>query len=286
MSDAENVNTVVLAGGINRITLFDGDAPSYKALIPFAGRPCIQYVLDALKEVSEVGRVCLVGPVEELRRAVEEPDLYEYVPDGRTFGGSVFRGLEHFSDSERILFVTADLPLLTSSPVAGFLDLCRRKKEDGRQLFFSAVDRRHFTGPYQEAPKRCSRFRDMTVCHGNLALLHPGILEGKGPISRDRLDSIYRNRKKTLQTCWAFGWPFALGYFLGGSILRLFTLDQVLRTASNRFKVELVPVFLYDPEIAMDVDEPADYAFARHLIESRAEAEMNEKSRNSQRNLY
>jgi spore coat polysaccharide biosynthesis protein SpsF (cytidylyltransferase family) len=65
-------------------------------------------------------------------------------------------------------------------------------------------------------------------------------------------------------------------------MLRLFTLDQVLRTASNRFKVELVPVFLYDPEIAVDVDEPADYEFARHLLESRAEAKMSGKPRDSQ----
>jgi hypothetical protein len=46
--------------------------------------------------------------------------------------------------------------------------------------------------------------------------------------------------------------------------------------------VELVPVFLYDPEIAMDVDEPADYEFARHLLESRADAKMNGKSLDSQ----
>lgn len=270
MSEEENVNTVVLAGGVNRIALFDGDAPSYKALLPLGGKPCIQYVLDALKKVPEAGRVCLVGPEKELRRVIEEPDRYEYAPDGRTFGGSVFRGLEHFSDSEGILFVTADLPLLTSSPVAGFLALCRRNKGDGRQLFFSAVDRRHFAGAYGDAPKRCSRFRDVTVCHGNLALLHPGIFEGKGPISRDRLDAIYRNRKKTLQTCWAFGWPFALGYLLGGNLVRLFTLERVLRAASSRFRVELVPVFMDYPEIAVDVDEPADYQFAKHMLESRS----------------
>lgn len=277
MSDVEKVNIVILAGGLNRVPLFDGDVPSHKALLPFGGRPCIQYVLDALKPLPERGRVCLVGPEAELRRVVKEPDGYEYVPDGRTFGGSVFLGLEHFRDSKEILFITADLPLLTPSPIASFLDLCRRKKEDGRQLFFSAVDRSHFSGPFQNAPKRCSRFRDMTICHGNMALLHPGIFEGKGSISRERIDTIYRNRKKTLQTCWAFGWPFALGYLLGGGMMRLFTLDQVLRFASNRFKVGLIPVFLYDPEIALDVDEPADYEFARHLLESRTLEEMTGK---------
>jgi molybdopterin-guanine dinucleotide biosynthesis protein A len=269
MFDAEKVDIIILAGGINRITLFDGDAPSYKALLSFGGKPCVQYVLDALENIPEAGRVCLVGPEAELRRAIKEPDRYEYAPGGRSFGESVFQGLEHFRDSEGVLFVTADLPLLTSSPVANFLDLCRRKKGHDRQIFFSAVDRRHFAGAYRDAPKRCSRFRDVTVCHGNLALLTPGMLEGKGPLSREKLDAIYRNRKKTLRTCWAFGWPFAVGYILGGSFIRLFTLEQVLRTASNRFRVELVPVFLYDPEIALDVDEPADFEFAKEMLARR-----------------
>jgi CTP:molybdopterin cytidylyltransferase MocA len=270
MFDAEKVNIIVLAGGINRITLFDGDKPSYKALLPFGGKPCIQYVLDALKNIPETGRVCLVGPEAELRRAIEEPDRYEYAPEGQSFGGSVFRGLEHFRGSEGILFVTADLPLLTSTPVASFLDLCRRKRVHERQVFFSAVDRRHFAGAYQDAPKRCSRFRDVTVCHGNLALLNPVILEGSGPLSREKLDAIYRNRKKTFRTCRAFGWPFAFGYILGGGFFRIFSLEQVLRAASNRFRVELVPVFLYDPEVALDVDEPADFEFAREMLERRS----------------
>src|SRR5690606_16967748 len=105
MPDANKIDTVVLAGGINRITLFEGDAPSYKALLPFVGIPCVQYVLNALKTLSEIDRVCLVGPEEALRGAIDEPDRYEYAPDGRTFGGSVYRGLEYFSDSEEILFV-------------------------------------------------------------------------------------------------------------------------------------------------------------------------------------
>lgn len=270
MPETEKLDTVVLAGGINRITLFEGNVPSHKALLPFVGKPCIQYVLDALKSLSEIGRVCLVGPEEALRKAIDESERYEYAEEGRSFGGSVFRGLEYFSDSEEIFFVTADLPLLSSEAVERFLDLCRRKKSDGRQFFFSAVDQRHFDGPYRGAPKRCSRFRDVTVCHGNLALLHPGIFKEKGPMSRDRIDAIYRHRKKTLQTCWSFGWPFALGYLLGGSFMRLFTLDQVVRVASKRFGVQLVPVFLPDPAIALDVDEPADYQFASQLLENRS----------------
>jgi hypothetical protein len=38
---ADGVKAVVLAGGINRIPLFEGYTPGYKALMPFRGRPSI-----------------------------------------------------------------------------------------------------------------------------------------------------------------------------------------------------------------------------------------------------
>ena len=67
---ADRVNAVVLAGGINRIPLFQGYTPGYKALLPFCGRPSILYTLDALKAVPQVARVCIAGPEADLRPAL------------------------------------------------------------------------------------------------------------------------------------------------------------------------------------------------------------------------
>jgi len=42
----KHLDVVILAGGINRIPLYPGAKPGYKALLPFAGKPAIQYTLE------------------------------------------------------------------------------------------------------------------------------------------------------------------------------------------------------------------------------------------------
>ena len=264
----EVVHVAVLAGGISRIPLFKGDQTSCKALLTLGGKPCIQYVLDAL-EVQEVGRTCLVGPEKELREILRVPSKYEYVPSGGSFGESIFRSLDHFRDADRVLFVTADLPLLTRDTVADFLAASLPQWRHERQIFLSGVPASCFTGPYRHAPKPCSHFRDVSVCHGNLALLSPKVLESGSLLSRARLDNIYRHRKRRFLSSLSFGWPFVLGYALGFGVLRPFKLDRVLQVASRYFRLELIPVLLEHPGAALDIDEPQDYAFAADLLERR-----------------
>ncbi len=267
VSESEKIHAVVLAGGINRIRLYDGYEPGYKALLSFGDRPSIQFVLDALRQEPGIDRICVVGPEEEIRTALPGDYHLEFEPGGRRFSESFLRGLAHFHDAPAILFITADLPLVTPGAIANFLEQCRRKAENSVQLFFSAVSEETFTGPFRDAPKRCSSFRDMAICHGNLALLPPKALQGIPIFSPERLDGIYRSRKKTLQTCWAFGWPFLLGYLFGAGFLRPFRLQTVLRVASHHFSLEIVPIFLDHPGVALDIDEPQDYEFARNLLE-------------------
>jgi choline kinase len=66
----DSLPAVVLAGGINRIALFPGDTPGYKALVRVGGRPSIYYTLRALDAVPEVESVAIVGDQAALRPAV------------------------------------------------------------------------------------------------------------------------------------------------------------------------------------------------------------------------
>jgi CTP:molybdopterin cytidylyltransferase MocA len=257
------IDTVILAGGINRIPLYEGYTPSFKALMPFRNRPAIQYVLDALKHVPLIGRICVVGPESEIRSAIEDPGIYTFAPGGERVGQSVFQGLRHFRESPEILFVTADIPLLTHESISAFLQECFENRSRG-DVFVSAVDRSRFTGPFAGCPKRCSRLRGRSICHGNLVLVDPSRVLDR--ISEGQLDAIYRSRKNPFRTAAAFGWRFLLAYLAGGGVLRFFTLEQTVRAASKGFRLRFVPVLLDFPGIAVDIDEPADYEFVRRQL--------------------
>ncbi|MBE0599150.1 MAG: nucleotidyltransferase family protein [Desulfuromonadales bacterium] len=263
----KKIDTVLLAGGINRISLFEGYTPSLKALLSFHDRPSIDFVLAALGQAPQVGQICIVGPERELQPAIREPERYTFVPGGERPGESVFHGLCHFRESAQILFATVDIPLVTPEAIATFLQQSLENRSRG-DLFVSAVDHSRFTGPYAGCPKRCTRLRGRSVCHGNLILADPAAV--LATISEEQLDTIYRSRKVPLRTAAAFGWKFALAYLMGGGILRFFTLEQAVKAASKHFRLRIVPVLLDHPEIAADIDEAADYAFVQRLLARQA----------------
>lgn len=89
------IDVVVLAGGVNRIALYDGYQPGYKALVDFGGRPSIQYVLRALRQSPYVRDLCIVGPRED------DANIYLAVIPQEAFTGrfaSVNKGPSRFRD--------------------------------------------------------------------------------------------------------------------------------------------------------------------------------------------
>jgi choline kinase len=56
------VNAVVLGGGGGEVRLAGFYEGPSKGLIEVAGRPCLEYVLTALRATSGVGRIALAGP--------------------------------------------------------------------------------------------------------------------------------------------------------------------------------------------------------------------------------
>lgn len=241
MPGERKVDTIVLAGGINRIPLHEGYTPSFKALLSFRNKPSMQYVLDALAQVPRIGRIGIVGAEAELRPALQDPEAYTFVPGGERPGLSVFQGLRYFRESPEVLFATGDIPLVTPQSIAIFLQACFENRSRG-DVFVSAVDRSRFTGPFEGCPKRCTRFRGRSICHGNLVVVDPSRV--LAAISEGRLNAIYRARKNPLRTAAAFGWKFILAYLVGGSVLRFFTLEQSAEAASKSFRLKIVPILL------------------------------------------
>lgn len=263
---SDHIDAVVLAGGINRIELYSGYTPGYKAVLPFAGRPSIVYPLEALRAVEGVRRICIVGPEEKIRPCLPAGWDCDFVPEGRTVAGSLVNGLVRFEDSAAVLIVTADLPLVTSEAVEAFLAGCGRIDPGYPEFaYLSVVPEEEFTGPYEGFSKGFARFRGSAVSHGNLALVTPSLV--RHVRVTEGLDSLYRARKNGVRTSLALGWRIALGYLIGAHLLRWLTLEQMADIVSRRFGVGFIPVPVPYPAIALDVDEPADYRLIRKILE-------------------
>ncbi len=267
--DTRNINALVLAGGINRTVLYDGYTPGYKGLLLFRGKPLIQYTLDAVRNTPAVKRICIVGPVEEITKAIAGPGDYEFVNGGETLIETINSGLGHFRDSPFVLVIPSDLPLVTSKAINDFLDKCMQVDTTYKtNIIWSMVPEDDFTGSYVEEKKKgFNRFRDVSVCHGNLLLISPSLLKNRRFTSR--LEKIYNARKSSIRAALAVGPLLGLSYLLAVHVFRILTLSRFAKIASVSFRVGLVPVIMHYPEVAVDIDEPRDYRFIREELERR-----------------
>jgi len=269
-SSETTIDAVVLAGGTNTISLYPGYQPGSKALIPFQGKPSLCYVLEALRGCAQIGRIGIVGDERVLRPAVRGDCTFRQPTDSVVENLRIALAL--FPDAERILMAPADLPLLTAKAVEEFLHACQQETrkwgpspdfrsadQSGKHnhIFISVVRKERFTGPYATTRKDMSRFRDGAFCHGNLILLDTALWADD--LFMSRISALYAARKSPIKSALAVGPGLGLCYVVGVHFLHALTLLQMCRLASRRFGISLVPVLSSYPEIALDVDEPADY---------------------------
>ena len=264
-----NVDAIVLAGGVNNIPLYDGYTPGYKALLSLHNKTAIQYTLEALRATPQVRRICIVGPEADLRPALSNDansDNYQFAPGGETLMDSIMNGLQHFADSPTVLVTTADLPLITPDSITDFLAKCAKVKTHYKaNIFISVVPERCYTGVYEEFTKPFNRFKDIAICHGNIALVDPLLLQNTA--TTGRMNQIYSARKSPITSALAIGWKVGLSYVLGVHLLHALTLARMARIASRRFGLGIIPVIVEHPEVTIDIDEAADYTFVKAQLE-------------------
>jgi len=108
-------DAVILAGGMipQREAAFrETVAVNCKSLIQLEGRTMVGHVIAALRGAQSIGRIAVVGPPE----LQDHPDCAAadlVLPEAEGRAENLFRALEAFSDSERVLMVTSDTPLVT-----------------------------------------------------------------------------------------------------------------------------------------------------------------------------
>lgn len=81
------------------------------------------------------------------------------------------------------------------------------------------------------------------------------------------LERAYEKRKSAAKAALAADPVIAMAFFFGLYFSRTLTVSQAARVVSRRLGINLIPISLDHPEISLDVDEPEDYAFVKHLLE-------------------
>lgn len=215
-----------------------------------AGRPMVWHVAKALGQCRSIRQVCVLAPPDDWFDLSLPPDVMK-APCGKSLFETIGLALEQGKDEEKMLIVTADIPLLTTEAVEHFLALCLENPAD---LHYPIIEKNRLLKAYPSCKRTFVRLLDGTFTGGNIFLISPKIVQEVYKKSED----YFTYRKKPWRLCKLLGWSFLVKMTLGR--LKIAEIEQ---RVWDVFHIVPKSVIIPHAEIGFDVDKPHDLALIR-----------------------
>ncbi len=249
------VDAIILAGDTPKDTdLKLLNRVNCKSLIPIGGKPMVEYVVECLAAEKRIGKVAVVGPVDQLAFL---PDHYQDVvltQHGDSILQNIVAGIELLGRPEKVLVVTADIPMLTPQAVADFLNQVNERDAD---FYYSAVRREDNDRQYPGVKRTYVRLRNGTFTGGNVFMVRSKYVSAK----MELVDNMIALRKEPLKMIKLLGWRFVIKFMLGA-----LTISELEQHISGLLGLRGVAVISPYAEIGTDVDKPSDLELARSIL--------------------
>lgn len=256
------IAALILAGGtVSPEMQAVAEGAKNHALIPVAGRPMLDYVVDALRggfaRAGLEGRILIAGEIPPVPGC-------ESVPGGASLVDTLLSGASALHPAEtRLLVSTADLPFLTAEAVA---DLLKSADALGPADFvYPIVEAARCREQFPGMKRTTLRIAEGEFTGGNLVLIDPAFLRQKESLLR----AAYARRKSVVGLAGMLG-PSLFLRLLGSRISpALLTVPHVEAAVSRALGGARVRAVISSyAEIGTDVDRPGDVVAARHLLSS------------------
>ncbi len=246
------VDAIVLAGsGKGEIEKKFG--VSNRALLVIEGKFMVEYVTGALRDVASIGKIVVVGPVEDFQSRIGSK-VTQIVQPGRNPFESMLHGLEALEPSGKILVVAGDLPLLRGEMIEDFFLRCEKKEAD---FYYPIVRKEVYEERIGKGQRTFVKVKEGSFTGGNFFLLDPKVIQKK----REWIMQMVENRKN----------PFAMARILGLAIIVKYLLgrlriEDVEKRVENVLGMKGVAIITPYPEIGFDVDKVEHVEKARELL--------------------
>jgi GTP:adenosylcobinamide-phosphate guanylyltransferase len=242
------MNAIVTAGGIPQPgdKLYEYSQGKSKALIDVAGKPMIQWVLDALGNAQEVDQVIIIGLDSSSNLTCTK--TIHYIPNqGRMLSNivaGVNKSLEINKNGEYVLIVSSDIPTVKSNMIDWLVQTAMQTKDD---LYYGVCPREVMEARFPNSNRTYTKLKDMQICGADVNLIHVSMVTDH----LDTWEQLIGNRKSPLKQASVIG----LDTFFQ-LLTRQFTLQGLVERASQRIGIKGRAIIWSDAEPCMDVDKP------------------------------
>lgn len=216
-----------------------------KSLIKIADREMVYYVFGAITGSRRIDRIVLVGlgPEDGLDfgRPVEYVEAHGDILDNSLVGLNHLLSLNPTTD--RVIFSSTDIPLLTTEVVDYFIDACLELEAD---IYYSVVERSVMEARFPDSGRTFVRLRDGLFAGGDLFMIRARAVQANHSLVRRLIDA----RKSAWQLVRIIGLKMIFK-FLAGQLTIAESEKMVGRALNCRVKAIISPY----AEIGMDVDK-------------------------------
>ena len=256
------VNAVIIASGRIAPQFAEAVGAESKGLIEILGKPSIEYVVDALRNVPLVDRIAIVGP-DLYREQPVAARVDHVIAEGEHITESLTRAIEALGAGKELLMLTADTPLVTPEALNDFLARCPVEAEA-----CYPVTRRRPT--VQLFPNRLFVYLPLHegwITHTCLLLFKPQLLLD----NRAFIERFVARRRSLWSAASTVGIGFLLRFLLSWPIplFRYSIADISRRMGRITGARNLVGMIIQYPEIALDIDRASDVPFIEEYIQAR-----------------
>jgi len=257
------MDAIVTAGGIPRpedplYTYSHGDS---KALIDVAGKPMIQWVLDALGDAKRVDNVIIIGLSPKSGVTCKKP-IYYVSNQGRMLANivaGVDKALEINKKNKYVLVVSSDIPTLKSEMVDWLVDTCMETKDD---LYYGVCPKDVMESRFPGSKRTYTHLKDMDVCGADMNLTHVRMTTEH----LDMWESLIGSRKSPLKQAGIIGFGTLFALFT-----RRLTLEDAVKRVCDRIGIKGRAIVWPYAEPCMDIDKPSQLELLREDLAKQQE---------------
>jgi GTP:adenosylcobinamide-phosphate guanylyltransferase len=256
------MDAIVTAGGVPlpEEPLYEATRGIPKALVDVAGKPMVQWVLDALTESTTVDNVIIVGLTE--KSGLKCGKKMYFVPNQgkmvENLQAGARRVLEINKKAEYALLVSSDIPAITGEMVDWVVNTALETKLD---IYYNVIQRQVMDKRFPGSKRTWTKLKDMEVCGGDLNVARLSLLTTD---ETDMWEKITASRKSPFKQAALIGFDTAF-LLLTGQL----ALQKAETNIMNRLKITGKAVVCPYAEVGMDVDKPHQLEIMREDLKKR-----------------
>jgi GTP:adenosylcobinamide-phosphate guanylyltransferase len=249
------MDAIVIAGGIPKPEdpLYEYTQGGPKALLDVAGKPMIQWVLDAVSGSETVEQVVLISLSEEMGLECSKP--VTYLPDQggllENVRGGIEKTVEINPQAKHVLTISSDIPTIKPEMIDWVVNENAGTDFD---LYYTVIPRDVMEKRFPESKRSYTRLKDAELCGGDLNMIRSSTVYANVEL----WDRIVAARKSVFKQAALLGYGNLL-LFLSRQLTLLGAIERVTKKMDITGKAVISPY----AELGMDVDKPHQLEIVR-----------------------